>query len=183
MSDDIILRLHSALPQAETWIDDYLASTASSARPVSMLGFTRLSQCYPKDLLERSKVVSVDRVPYPPVDKFGLPEFASIQQMEFAGITFKDTFFIQRGRESDELLHFHELVHVVQWARMGVSNFLLAYGLGMFQYGYENSPLEAMAYGLQHGFEAGTLPVNLVHLIEQATDGIWSQARQFVQMP
>jgi len=106
-----------------------------------------------------------------------------MQQMPFDGITFKDTFFIQRGRESEELLHFHELVHVVQWARLGVDKFLLAYGLGLLQFGYEQSPLEAMAYELQNGFASGTLPNNLVELIEQATDGVWSQAAQFVQAP
>jgi hypothetical protein len=183
MPDDIIRRLYSVLPQAEAWIDQYLTATASSARHVSTLGFNRIAQCFPKEFLERCKVVSVDHVPYPPVDKFGLPELASIQQMEFAGITFKDTFFIQRGRESDEVLHFHELVHVVQWARLGASQFLLAYGLGLLQFGYEHSPLERMAYGFQHGFEAGTLSANLTHLIEQATDGIWSQAAQFISAP
>jgi len=183
MPDDIIRRLHSALPQAEAWIDEYLATTASSARQVSTLGFARLSQYFPKELLERSKVVSVDHVPYPPVDRFGLPEFAPIQQMTFDGITFKDTFFIQRGRESDELLHFHELVHVVQWARLGAGRFLLAYGLGLLQFGYENSPLESMAYGLQRRCETGTLPGNLVDLIEQATDDVWSQAAQFISNP
>jgi hypothetical protein len=180
VADDIIRRFHAALPQVGAWIDRYIQTHAASARQVSTLGFKRLSVCYPKDLLERAKVVSVDRVPYPPVESFGLPEFASMQQMPFAGITFKDTFFIQRGRESEELLHFHELVHVVQWARLGVDKFLLAYGLGLRQYGYENSPLEAMAYGLQQGFESGTLPNNLVDRIEQSTDSIWSQAAQFV---
>lgn len=180
MSDDIIRRLHSALPQAEAWIDEFLATTASSARPVSTLGFTRLSQYFPKELLERSKVVSVDHVSYPPVDRFGLPEFAPIQQMTFDGITFKDTFFIQRGRESDELLHFHELVHVVQWGRLGTGRFLLAYGLGLLQFGYENSPLESMAYGFQRGFEVGMPPRNLVGSIEQATDEVWDQAAQLI---
>jgi hypothetical protein len=181
MPDDIIRRFHAALPQVGAWIDQYIQMHAADARQVSTLGFKRLSLCYPKDLLERAKVVSVDRVPYPPVESFGLPEFASMQQMAFAGITFKDTFFIQRGRESDELLHFHELVHVVQWKRLGVDRFLLAYGLGLHRFGYEQSPLEAMAYGLQNGFESGTLSADLVQTIEHATDAVWSQAAQFVQ--
>jgi hypothetical protein len=181
VADDIIRRFHAALPQVGAWIDRYIQTHAASARQVSTLGFKRLSLCYPKDLLERAKVVSVDRVPYPPVESFGLPEFASMQQMPFDGITFKDTFFIQRGRESEELLHFHELVHVVQWARLGVDKFLLAYGLGLLQFGYEQSPLEAMAYNLQSGFESGMLPPHLVQVIERATDAVWSQAAQIVQ--
>jgi hypothetical protein len=183
MPDDIIRRFHAAIPQVSAWMDQYIQTHAASARRVSTLEFKRLPLCYPKDLLERAKVVSVDRVPYPPVERFGLPEFAPMQQMAFDGITFKDTFFIQRGRESDEVLHFHELVHVVQWARLGVDKFLLAYGLGLLQFGYEQSPLEAMAFGLQQRFASGTLPNNLVRVIEQATDDVWSHAAQFVQAP
>ena len=183
MPDDIIRRFHSALPQVGAWIDQYIQAHAASARQVSTLGFKRLPVCYSKDLLERTKVVSVDRVPFPPVERFGLPEFASMQQMPFDGITFKDTFFIQRGRESDELLHFHELVHVVQWARLGVDKFLLAYGVGLLQFGYEQSPLEAMAYHLQREFAGGTLPTDLAQVIEQATDEVWSHAAQIVQTP
>jgi hypothetical protein len=34
-------------------------------------------------------------------------------------------------------LHFHELVHVIQWARRGVERFLQTYGIGFAQFGYE----------------------------------------------
>ena len=180
MQADIIRRFHSALPQVRGWIDQFLDAHADRARAVSTLGFTRLSACFPRELLERAKVVSVDRVPFPPVDEFGLPEFASVQQMSFDGITFKDTFFLQQGRAS-EGLHFHELVHVVQWSRLGVDNFLLAYGLGLLLFDYAQSPLEQMAYKLQRSFELGTPPQELVRVIEQGTDAIWSQAAPIVQ--
>jgi hypothetical protein len=125
-------------------------------------------------------VVNVERVPFPPVEKFGPPELAYIQQMSFDGITFKDTFFLRHGHASEEL-HFHEMVHVVQWARLGVDNFLLAYGLGLVMFRYEQSPLEQMAYNLQHSFELGTPPQNLIGVIEQGTDTIWNQAAPIVQ--
>ncbi len=118
-------------------------------------------------------------VPFPPVERFGLPEFAPMQQMTFAGITFKDTFFLQEG-QSSESLHFHELVHVVQWARLGVDSFLLAYGVGLIEFGYEQSPLEQMAYAFQRDFERGTPPQELVHIIEERTDAIWNQVAPVV---
>ncbi len=123
--DNIIQRLHAALPGVRLWIDDFLGRHADQARTVHSLGFKRLALFFPKELLELTKVVELTRVPFPPVERFGLPEFASMQQMQFAGITFKDTFFLQQG-QSSESLHFHELVHVVQWARLGVEHFLLA---------------------------------------------------------
>lgn len=180
MQPDIIRRFHTALPGVRQWIDQLLDAHADRARALSTLGFTRLSVCFPRELLERAKVVSVERVPFPPVDEFGLPELASMQQMSLDGITFKDTFFLQQGRVSEEL-HFHELVHVVQWARLGVDNFLLAYGLGLLSFGYARSPLEQMAYTLQRSFELGTLPQEVVRIIEHGTDAIWKQAAPIVQ--
>ena len=175
MQDNIIQRFHAALPRVRQWIDVLLGHYADQARTVQSLGFKRLALCFPTELLERTNVVEVVRVPFPPVEGFGLPEFASMQQMQFAGITFKDTFFLQHG-QSSESLHFHELVHVVQWARLGFDNFLLAYGLGFIQHGYEQSPLEQMAYTLQSSFDNGTLPEYLVRHIEERTDAIWKEA-------
>lgn len=87
---------------------------------------------------------------------------------------------MKQGHASEEL-HFHELVHVVQWARLGVDNFLLAYGLGLLLSGYAQSPLEQMAYELQRHFELGTAPQELVRIIEQGTDDIWNQTAMIVQ--
>jgi hypothetical protein len=106
--------------------------------------------------------------------------FAAHQNRSFDGITFKDTFFVREDRQS-ESLHFHELVHVVQWARLGPDKFLLAYAVGLAQLGYEKSPLEQMAYDLQAQFEGGKLPNKpLVPLIEETTDHVWSHAQQFL---
>ncbi len=180
MQNDIIQRFHAALPGVRQWIDEFLNNHAERARAVSTLGFTRLSTCFPQELLERAKVVMVPRVPFPPVDRFGVPELLPVQQMSFAGITFKDTFFLQQDQTS-ESLHFHELVHIVQWARLGIDNFLLAYGVGLIQFGYELSPLEQMAYTLQRSFEEGRPPQELVRFIETRTDGIWTQVEPIVQ--
>ena len=178
--DNIIQRLHAALPGVRQWIDDFLGRHADQARTVHSLGFKRLALFFPKELLELTKVVELSRVPFPPVERFGLPEFARMQQMPFDGITFKDTFFLKQD-QSSESLHFHELVHVVQWARLGVEHFLLAYGLGLIQRGYEQSPLEQMAYTLQRSFENGHLPQHLVRHIEERTDAIWKAAAPIVQ--
>jgi hypothetical protein len=175
MQNDIIQRFYAALPEVRGWIDQLLETHGSSTRKVSTLGFEGLSSCYPGDVLERAGVVSVERTPFPPVSQFGLPEFASHEGRRFDGITFKSTFFVVRGGES-EALYFHELVHVVQWARLGVDNFVLAYGLGLLQFGYENSPLERMAYTLEEQFKCGRVPRDLVRVIEEGTDDIWRQA-------
>ena len=174
MQTDIIYRIHAALPSVRHWIDDYLEVHADQALAVDTLGFERLNEWYPQALLQRAKAVTVGQVLFPPVHQFGLPEFAGLQQMEFAGITFKDTFFLQEDQLT-ESLHFHELAHVVQWARLGVDNFLLAYGVGLLQSWYEDSPLEQMAYTLQDEFDRGAPPRDLVPIIEDETDSIWRE--------
>ncbi|HEY3785050.1 MAG TPA: hypothetical protein VGL55_07220 [Steroidobacteraceae bacterium] len=179
MATDIIPRLYKALPQAKAWIDRFLAAHESTAQPMGALGSPRLAACFPSAFLERSKVVLVDRVTFPPVESFGLSEFAPLHQMDFEGITCKDTIFVRRDRKYDGL-YFHELVHVAQWARLGVDDFLLIYALGLAQQSYRHTPLENLAYNLQAKFEAGTLQSDVIGQIEHLTDQVSADARQFL---
>jgi len=173
MQPELVERLHAALPQARAWMAQFVAAHAERARPVSTYPWRRLRECYPAELLERVRVVPVDAVVFPPVEEFGLPELAGIHEQQLFGITFQDTFFVRKDRQF-EALFFHELVHVVQWERLGADHFLLAYAVGLATATYENSPLEQMAYSLQQRFEFGTLPDRLLDVIETATDGIWN---------
>jgi hypothetical protein len=155
---DLFHRLQCALPRVLDWVDDVLRAHAAASRPVDSLGFTRLHEYWPGDLLRIARVVNTAHVPFPPVSEYGLPEFVDMENASLAGITLRDTFFVDPVHVS-EAVHFHELVHVVQWTTLGPSDFLLTYGVGLAQCGYENSPLEAIAYDLQGLFENGmTIP-------------------------
>jgi hypothetical protein len=127
-------------------------------------------------------MVLVSQTPFPPVSQFALPEFGEHERRAFDGITFKNTFFVVDGRQTLRL-QFHELVHTVQWAKLGVDRFLLAYGFGLLQYGYEQSPLEKMAYGLEQQFVSGSLPKDLVRFIEDRSDAVWNQVAPIVGVP
>lgn len=180
MDTEIVRRFKSSLPMLREWIDLFVQDHSSQARAISSLGFKRLPDFFHQELLEQTKVVTVERLPFPPLSRFGIPEFAELEkavlaQARFAGVTFQDTVFIQVSSQTSESLHFHELVHVVQWNRLGADNFLMAYGIGLMQFGYEASPLEQMAYSLQAQFDKGTLPAALETAteIENGTDAIW----------
>ncbi|MGH7793542.1 MAG: hypothetical protein ACREQ2_01355 [Candidatus Binatia bacterium] len=175
----LVKRLHTVLPSVKDWIDRTLQAHASSATPVSNVPFLRLQSHYPDTLLARARVVVVPRVPFPPVSQLGLPEFRAMEMMSLAGVTYKDTFFVCDGQQRDSLF-FHELVHVVQWDRLGVDNFLLAYAVGLLQYGYEQSPLEQMAFELQARFDQQRVLENLVEFIEVRTDDVRETARRFL---
>ena len=153
---DELRRLADKLPAIERWIDELLARHRPAARSVASLPFERLARCYPLDTLDQAYVVLVDRVPTPPLTSMGLPAFAAFEHMDANGITFRDTFFVERSLADDESLHFHELVHIVQWRLLGPRNFLLAYAAGLATPdGYASNPLEVIAYGLQEQFERG----------------------------
>lgn len=177
---DLIRKFHSTLPMVRTWIENTLEEHSANATPVTNLSFPSLSVVLPSELLALAKVVVVDgAVPFPPLSRMGLPEFYQMENMQMAGITYKDTFFIRHLYQT-ESLHFHELVHVVQWERLGVDNFLLAYGVGLIQFGYRDSPLEQMAYSLQAKFDNGALSSDTVEIIQQQTDAIWNTVAAFI---
>ena len=149
-----LTRLRSALPPTSQWIDELLAEHESGSTPVSELGYAGLSACFPSSLLRATRVAMVRRVPFPPVSAFGLPELEAMARMPLAGITFRDMYFV------DELLpfehiHFHELVHVIQWRALGFDDFLLTYGANVLLHGTTRSPLEALALDLEARFKRG----------------------------
>jgi hypothetical protein len=51
-----------------------------------------------------------------------------------------------------ERLHFHELIHIVQWRLLGSEAFLATYAAGLEKFGYRDSPLERIAYDAEASF-------------------------------
>jgi len=81
--------------------------------------------------------------------------------MNAGGITYLNTYFVRDDRARDESLHFHELVHVIQWRLLGPEKFLALYAVGLERFGYRKSPLEVMAFNLQHRFQREAKPFNV----------------------
>src|SRR5260370_31149371 len=138
-------RYVALLPAMLDWIDMTLAAHASVSRPVRSFNFQRLPHYFSEAILTTTDVIVVDRVPTPPLSALGLIEFKTFEAQDMAGITFKDTYFLQADHADTESVHFHELVHVVQWKVLDPQRFLLLYADGLARYGYADSPLEIMA--------------------------------------
>jgi hypothetical protein len=143
-------------PQIINWIRLTLENSAAHALTVASKGFPRLKQYFTDELLASTKVVIVDQVPVPPLAALGLNQFAEFASGSYAGITYLDTFFVKRDHAADERLHFHELIHVVQWRLLGPERFLAVYAAGLETHGYRESPLEAMAYNADALFSRNT---------------------------
>jgi hypothetical protein len=145
-----IFALQNRLPIVRKWIDSTVEEHRPAARPLASLGFSRLAHYFDAETLKRAWVVEVDVVPKPPLTVLGLHQFSEFEEMNAAGITYGDVCFVERARARDESVHFHELVHAIQWHVLGADRFLLAYALGYLAgAGYDNNPLEEVAHTLE----------------------------------
>jgi RHS repeat-associated protein len=84
--EDMIRRFHSALPQIRAWIDRYLESNAANARRLDSM--PPLRTAFPPEVFARARMVLVSQTPFPPVSRFGLPEFADHERRGFDGISY-----------------------------------------------------------------------------------------------
>lgn len=154
-------RYEPFLPAMLDWIQRTLHTHAAQAQSVARFGFKRLPHYFSESVLNAARVVIIDKLPVPPLSAMGLQEFASFEAQPMGGITYQNTYFLERAAAIDESLHFHELVHVIQWQLLGPKDFLLRYAAGLAEHGYAASPLEAMAYGLQAKFDTGEPPFSV----------------------
>jgi hypothetical protein len=148
-------------PLIARWIKKTLAKHATAARPVASFGFSRLPDYYVAQVLASSKAVVVPRVPMPPLSAMGLDRFRDFEKMNAGGMTFFDTYFVRADHAHDESLHFHELVHLIQWRLLGPEKFLALYADGLERFGYRKSPLEVIAFQLQHRFQREAKPFSV----------------------
>ena len=149
------------------WIRNTLTTSAPVAHSVASRGFPRLPLYFTQKTLASAKVVLVDPLPIPPLSSMGLARFADFERGSFDGITYLDTFFLKPTQSSNEKMHFHELVHVIQWRLLGPDRFLFLYANGLECFGYRQSPLEAMAYDAEAAFASSTAIFNVEKMVAE----------------
>jgi hypothetical protein len=143
----------TAYPKLRAWIQKTLEFYEKNAKPIASMHFVRLPLYFDPSLLETAKFIAIDRLPMPPLSAMGLSRFAVFEQGDFNGITYQDRYFIKQAVVTEEAIHFHELIHVIQWRLLGPEDFMAAYANGLDEFGYENSPLEKMAYDAEAAFK------------------------------
>tara|TARA_Y100001001_G_scaffold115462_1_gene113237 strand:- start:5830 stop:6312 length:483 start_codon:yes stop_codon:yes gene_type:complete len=147
----------------ESWIDEINEAHKSDRHPCSVLQH-QFGGYYRPELLRSSYFVVVNALPMPKMPELreaGLGDFIDNED-HFGGITYKDTYYLVPEAARDVGIHFHELVHVIQWRTLGARKFIQRYmeEIQIFGYG-EKAPLEGMAYGLQKTFEEGVVPFDV----------------------
>jgi len=154
------------LDEIEQWIDRTLADFAAHRVSCEVL-LPHFSGFYSPGFLRGSYFVVVDVIPkpdFPELRQAGLGDFID---MDVHGITYKNTYFIKKGFEQSLRLHFHELVHVLQWNYLGPSKFIERYIEELNQFGYDDAPLEAMAYSLDADFSEEKEAFDIEKYVEQ----------------
>lgn len=154
-----------AYPRLIAWIRNTLTASAPAAHTIASRGFSRLPLYFTEKTLATTKVVLVDPLPMPPLSSMGLARFADFVRGNFDGITYVDTIFLKPTQSNNENVHFHELVHVVQWRLLGPDRFLLSYANGLECYGYRQSPLEVIAYDAETAFANSTAVFNVEEMV------------------
>jgi len=162
---DLLRRVQEALPEMARWIDRLRAQHAPRAVSARAAGPARLADYFPPALLDSTRVVKLESLPFPPVSEYGLPEFQGMATPDMAGITFGDMYFLRARPSPDESVHVHELVHVVQWKTLGAAEFLSTYAVGLAQHAYEKSPLESVAFWLEGQFDLGVAPLDVTDFV------------------
>ena len=149
-------------PKFEDWVDALLRSVSANAQAVATVGFRRLPEYFRSETLEHARfVVHNAPLPTPPLTAWGFPQYADFEEMDPDGITYMNTYFVRPNCAQSERLHFHELIHVVQWSLLGRSNFAALYLQGLETHGYRASPLEVMAYNAEERFATDPKPFDV----------------------
>lgn len=133
------------------WID----STNRIHRPLrcSCLELTNhLGGFFDSAELGTAGFVVTEYLPQPPrevVQQLGLAELIGPGVL---GLTLDDTYYLKPQAAGRLSLHFHELVHVLQWQQLGAAGFVARYLAEIAQHGYRQAPLEQVAYSLEQRY-------------------------------
>lgn len=144
------------------WITEQRGIYLPQARALKDSERTALATYFSESSLASTRVAFAERVPNPPFVENLVNQLAFIgKKVQFnfsnaAGITFGECVVIA-GKEAPIDLLFHEMVHVEQYAQLGVPGFARAYVDGIVEadFVYENIPLEEIAFSMSGRFVRG----------------------------
>ena len=154
------------LEKIEQWIDATLDDFSDRKITCKVLA-PHFNGFYPPEFLETGYFVVVDKIPKPDFPELRQSGLGGFIDMDVDGITYKNTYFIKKGCENNFSLHFHELVHVLQWRYLGASGFIERYIKEIIKHGYRDAPLEIMAYALAAYYSAAKVAFDIPAYVQQ----------------
>lgn len=170
MNDDLASLIIRETRSVNAWIDRTLERFADRMVPVAKLGFPRLSRYFSAGLLSGVKAIVVDGPPPLPPPLLEVSGILRLSPESVGGITYKNAYFVRDLFAHDESLHFHEIVHAVQWARLGAERFIMAYVRELLEHGYTANFFEGQAAGHQGRFDSGGRAYNAERAVLRELD-------------
>lgn len=140
------------IKRIEEWIREVNTSHESLRRSCSVFQ-EYFSGFYSSSFLESAHFVVVEDIPKPDLPELRDAGLGDFIDMNVDGITYDDTYYVHCSAVNELQLHFHELVHVLQWRELRPSGFIQRYIHEIQTYGYSEAPLEKMAYGLDRHYQ------------------------------
>lgn len=141
------------IEEIEEWIYKVNSSHKEVRRSCSILE-EHFNGFYSPEFLKTAFFVVTNEIPkpdFPGLREAGLGDFID---MDVGGITYNDTYYVKKEAADELRLHFHELVHVLQWRELTPQAFIGRYIREIQEFGYDNSPLEKMAYVLDWHYQS-----------------------------
>ena len=135
----------------EQWITDTNLTHQAQRHSCKQLT-THFAGFFSDELFEQAGFVIINELPSPPasvVMQLGLSQLLSPSAV---GITLDDTYYLKPKAAAQLRVHFHELIHVLQWQALGATPFIRRYMDEVIKFGYRQAPLEEKAYDFEDRF-------------------------------
>jgi hypothetical protein len=139
------LELPLLLPKILDWVEaqeKFALSQGSALSPAAINDARTAGVRAPENI----RMVAVSEIPEPehPKIKQVAAELGLITSRTVA-ITFGFGIFVRTEQSNDRETLVHECVHVAQYEKLGMDDFLMQYVVQIFKNGYDNAPMEREA--------------------------------------
>jgi hypothetical protein len=139
------LELPKLLPRVLDWVEaqEKQALNQGAALSPAQLNDARLVGVIEPEKVRVSVVAEIPQPDDPKISQIAA-EVGLITPRTIA-ITFGHGIFVRTDHLSDRLTLVHECVHVAQYEKLGIEDFLMQYVMQVFKNGYQNAPMEREA--------------------------------------
>jgi hypothetical protein len=154
-------QIDTFIVQTSSWIQSQQNIYRPQSKYIPIEIRARIATYFDSFVIDNAQFIIVTSIENPPffsdLLSLGIP-LNTLNFSSMSGITFIDTFLLKWSKiPFDQIvsLFFHELVHVVQYALLGLDRFSREYICGYISsdYDYSKIPLERIAYDLENQFK------------------------------
>lgn len=139
------LELPQLLPRVLEWVETREKDALSRGTALSQTAAND-ARAAGVNLPEKIRVCALPEIPQP--DQPRIKQLAAelgLLTPSTVAITFGYGIFVRDDRSHDRETLVHECVHVAQYERLGVEDFLMQYVVQIFKNGYDKAPMEREA--------------------------------------